>query len=71
MTLTISKQDIIPLTTYRQGREEYVNKMIAYKNHRRIQLGEIISVLFENKNTVLFQILELLNSEDLEDPRRN
>lgn len=68
MTMTISKQDIIPLNTYRQGREEYVEKMIDYKNNRRIQLAENISILFENKNTVLFQILELLNSEDLEDP---
>lgn len=68
MTLTISNQDIIPLNTYRQGREEYVKKMIEYKKARRIQLGENISILFENKNTVLFQILELLHSEDLEDP---
>jgi hypothetical protein len=68
MTLTISKQDIVPLSTYRQGREEYVKKMIDYKKARRIQLGEHISILFENKNTVLFQILELLHSEDLEDP---
>ena len=68
MTLTITKQDIVSLKTYRQGREEYVKKMIAYKNERRIRLGEYISILFENKNTVLFQILELLHSEDLEDP---
>ncbi|MBB6445389.1 DUF3501 family protein [Bacillus benzoevorans] len=68
MTLTISKQDIVPLNVYRQGRDEYVKKMIDYKKTRRIKLGEYISILFENKNTVLFQILELLHSEDLEDP---
>lgn len=68
MTLTISKQDIIPLNTYRHGREDYVKKMIDYKKARRIKLGEHITILFENKNTVLFQILELLHSEDLEDP---
>lgn len=67
MTKTVTRQDIPSISTYRQGREEYLQKMIAYKNERRIKLAEHISVLFENKNTVLFQINELINSEDLED----
>jgi hypothetical protein len=67
MTKTVTRQDIPSLSIYRQGREEYLQKMIAYKNERRIKLAEHISILFENKNTVLFQILELINSEDLED----
>jgi hypothetical protein len=64
----INRQDLIPLSTYRQGREEYVKKMIAYKNNRRIKVASNISLLFENRNTVLFQIQELVNSEDLTDP---
>jgi hypothetical protein len=69
MTKTISRQDIPSLNTYRQGREEYLQKMIVYKKERRIRLADHISILFENKNTVMFQILELVNSEDLEDPK--
>ena len=68
MTKTITKQDLVSLHTYREGREEYLQKMITYKKERRIRIAEHISILFENKNTVLFQILELLNAEDLEDP---
>jgi hypothetical protein len=68
MTKMITRQDIPSLSTYREGREEYLQKMITYKNERRIKLAEHISILFENKNTVLFQILELIHSEDLEDP---
>lgn len=64
----ITRQDLIPLGTYRQGRDEYIRKMIAYKNIRRIKLAPTISLLFENRNTVLFQIQELINSEDLTDP---
>jgi hypothetical protein len=67
MTKIITRQDLVPLNTYRQGREEYVEKMIAYKSSRRIRLNEHIALLFENKNTVLFQILELLHWEDLEE----
>lgn len=43
-------------------------KCFTYKNERRIKLADHISILFENKNTVLFQILELIHSEELEDP---
>lgn len=68
MTKTITRQDLVPLNTYRQGREEYVKKMITYKSNRRVRIGEYISLLFENKNTVLYQILELMHCEDLEDP---
>ena len=60
MNDTITRQDFVSLHTYRQGREEYLKKMIAYKNNRRVQLAENISILFENRNTVLFQIQELL-----------
>ena len=66
-TAVITRQDIVPLATYRKGRDEYVRKMIQYKKSRRVNLGPDISVLFENRSTVLFQIQELVNSEDLED----
>lgn len=67
MNGTISRQDLLPLSTYRGRRDEYVSKMIAYKKIRRVKLGNHVSLLFENHNTVLFQIQELVNSEDLTD----
>lgn len=63
----ITLKDIVPLSTYRQGRAEYVHKMIAYKKKRRVALGDHLSLLFENRQTVLFQVLELLHTEDLEE----
>lgn len=67
MTNTITRQDLVPLNTYRNGREDYLKKMTAYKNDRRVRIDKNLSLLFENKNTVLFQILELIHCEDLED----
>lgn len=67
MTTSITRQDLLPLNTYRHRRDEYIQKMIAYKNQRRIKLAQNISILFENRQTVLFQIQELINSEDLTD----
>ncbi|ARU61440.1 hypothetical protein CBW65_10805 [Tumebacillus avium] len=65
----IRKSDIVALPTYRQGRDEYVKKMIQYKKARRVRFNNDISILFENKNTVMFQIQELLHNEDLTDPK--
>ncbi len=64
----ISLKDVVPLHAYRTHREEYMRKMIAYKKSRRVKVGEYISLLFENRQTILFQIQELVNSEDLTDP---
>lgn len=68
MTMAITRQDLVPLNTYRKGREEYLQKMLAYKQERRVRMDEHVSLLFENRNTVLFQIQELVNCEDLTDP---
>ncbi|WP_109430487.1 DUF3501 family protein [Sulfoacidibacillus thermotolerans] len=67
MNAMITSHDLIPLSTYRKSRDEYIHKMIAYKQSRRIRVNEFISLLFENRQTVLFQIQELVNSEDLTD----
>lgn len=67
MNKLIVPNDLVSLSVYRQGREEYLQKMISYKKNRRIKLGDNISLLFENFNTILFQIQELVNSEDLTD----
>lgn len=62
---TIERKDLIPFATYKNGRTEYIRKIIAYKNVRRVKLGQYLSLLFENRQTVFFQIQELVYSEDL------
>ena len=63
----IGHKDLIPFATYKKGRDEYVRKMIAYKNDRRVRLDPNVSLLFENRQTILYQIQELIYSEDLTD----
>ena len=69
MAEAITLRDILPLHVYRARRDEYVATMIEYKRDRRIKLSEYISILFENRQTVLFQIQELSHCEDLTDER--
>ncbi len=64
---TIEQKDLIPFSTYKKNREDYIRKMIAYKNARRVRLDPNVSLLFENRQTVFFQIQELVYSEDLTD----
>ncbi len=66
-SLTIDQKDLIPFATYKKSRDEYIRKMIAYKNARRLRLDPSISLLFENRQTVFFQVQELIYSEDLTD----
>ena len=66
-SLAIDQKDLIPFSTYKKSRDEFIRKMIAYKNARRVRLDSSISLLFENHQTVFFQIQELVYSEDLTD----
>jgi hypothetical protein len=59
--------DIIGLSTYEKMREEYRRRIIELKKERRIALGNKVSVLFENRDTVLFQIQEMLRTEKITD----
>lgn len=67
MAEAITLRDILPLKAYRDRRDEYMSKMIEYKRDRRVRLGDDVTLLFENRQTVLFQIQELVHCEDLTD----
>ncbi len=59
----IEAQDILDLTAYERIRDDFVQKTIALKRPRRIRVGEILCFIFENRDTVLFQIQEMTRAE--------
>lgn len=59
----IERGDILNLYDYEKVRNELRERIIRVKNGRRVQVGEKISLLFENRQTVLFQIQEMLRTE--------
>lgn len=59
----ITLNDVKNLDEYERAREDFREKVIALKKKRRIQLGPRVSLLFENRQTVLFQIQEMLRTE--------
>jgi len=64
----IEPSEILELATYERARLRLREQVIALKRRRRVTLGPEISLLFENRATVLFQIQELLRAERLVDP---
>ena len=59
--------DILGFAAYEQVREKFRNDIIDKKKKRRIALGDRVSVVFENRDTVTFQIQEMLRAERITD----
>lgn len=57
--------DIADLRAYEREREEFRRQVIALKRVRRVPLGPLASVVFENRTTVRFQVQEMARAERL------
>ncbi|HEV7887994.1 MAG TPA: DUF3501 family protein [Acidimicrobiales bacterium] len=57
--------DIADLRAYEREREEYRNSIIALKRTRRVAVGPIVTLLFENRDTIRFQIQEMARAEKM------
>ena len=61
----ISLSDIHNIAEYEKVRPEYRAKVLAEKAHRRIAVGPLLTFVFENRMTVLYQIQEMVRTERL------
>ncbi len=61
MDLTL--HDVLDLRAYERVREGYRAQVVARKRRRRIALGPIMTVVFENVDTVRFQVQEMARVE--------
>jgi hypothetical protein len=66
----IGAQDILPLGEYEKIREDSRRRIWEIKKVRRLIVGDYISILFENKETVIHQIQEMIRAEQIKDPTR-
>jgi hypothetical protein len=65
---TIERSEILDLGAYEAVRERFRARVIQDKKRRRVQLGPKASALFENRDTVLLQIQEMLRTERITRP---
>ena len=59
----VEASEILDLTSYEKIRPDFVERMIELKRPRRIHVGEILCFIFENRETVIFQIQEMTRAE--------
>jgi uncharacterized protein DUF3501 len=60
--------DIANLHEYELERPEFRGRVIALKARRRVPLGPLMTLVFENRDTVRFQIQEMLRVERIVQP---
>ncbi len=59
----IERADVLNLYEYEKVRDRLRREVIAAKDRRRVPVGDRLSFLFENRQTVLFQIQEMIRAE--------
>ena len=57
--------DVKNIYEYEKIRPQFRERVIAAKKQRRIHLGKDMTLVFENRQTVLFQIQEMIRTEKL------
>jgi hypothetical protein len=68
--LPITRADVRSLEDYEVGREAFRQHVRAVKEPRRVAVGDAIALTFENRDTALFQIQEMLRTERIFEPHR-
>lgn len=66
----VTLRELVSATEYEQQREQIRAQIIALKQRRRISLGPLITLVFENRDTVRFQIQEMIRVEHIFDPHK-
>ena len=66
----ITPAEILNLYDYEKVREGRLQAVIAAKQHRRVGVGRYLSFVFENRETVWFQIQEMIRAERIVDDHK-
>ena len=67
---TLTPDDILSIDEYEKQRESFRSRIIALKQRRRISLGPLITLVFENRETLRFQIQEMIRAERILEPAK-
>ena len=64
----LTLEDVVGLDAYDALRGAYRDAIIAHKRERRLAIGENVTLLFEDRETLRFQVQEMLWVERIADP---
>jgi len=60
-------EDIVGNAAYEKKREQSRQRVIELKRNRRVSVGDKVTLVFENRDTVIFQIQEMMRAERISD----
>lgn len=63
MSRELTLDDIMDLRAYERARDELRRQVITLKRRRRVAVGPVVTLLFENRETIRFQIQEMARAE--------
>jgi uncharacterized protein DUF3501 len=61
----VTREEILDYITYEGQRNGIRSKVLAAKQPRRIHLGETLTFLFENRDTIRYQVQEMMRIEKI------
>ena len=64
-TRRLTLDDIEDLRHYERGRDEFRRRIIELKRVRRVAVGPILTIVFENRDTIRFQVQEMARAEKM------
>lgn len=64
----LSSRDLYSLEEYARHRDEFRARVMEHKNHRRIALGGHVTLCFEDRLTMQYQVQEMLRAERIFEP---
>jgi Protein of unknown function (DUF3501) len=59
----LTVDDIVDHRAYERERDDFRTSIIAMKKRRRIALGDFLTIVFENTDTMRFQVQEMARAE--------
>jgi hypothetical protein len=59
----LTRDDIVDIAAYERERLEFRSHVIDVKKRRRVEVGEQVTLVFENLDTMRFQIQEMMRVE--------
>ena len=68
MTKTVARDEILDFVTYEERRAALRGDVMRTKAARRVHVGPHLTLLFENHDTIRYQVLEMVRTERMVKP---
>ena len=61
----LTRDDLLSLEAYAKQRVDFRARVLAHKRDRKVRVGEHVTMLFEDRLTIQYQIQEMLRAEKI------